>query len=68
MLGGGVGDAVALAGVAERELREWAGGPEWPYGVRAAVDVVLLGAVYARFVAVAARVARRAAGFAPVGV
>ncbi|WP_439378977.1 PhoU domain-containing protein [Amycolatopsis lexingtonensis] len=65
--GGGVGDAVALAGVAERELREWAGGPEWPYGVRAAVDVVLLGAVHARFAAMAARVARRAAGFVPVG-
>ncbi|WP_370961823.1 PhoU domain-containing protein [Amycolatopsis sp. cg9] len=65
--GGGLGDAVALAGVAERELRERAGGPEWPYGGRAAVDVVLLAALHARFAAMAARVARRAAGFAPVG-
>ncbi|WP_290062384.1 PhoU domain-containing protein [Amycolatopsis solani] len=65
--GGGLGDVVASAAAGERELREWAGGPEWSYGGRAAVDVVLLGAVHARFAAMAARVARRAAGFAPVG-
>ncbi|WP_410636205.1 PhoU domain-containing protein [Amycolatopsis sp. cmx-4-83] len=65
--GGGLGDVVASAAAGEGELRELAGGPEWVYGRRAAVEVVLLGAVFARFAGMAGRVARRAAGFAPVG-
>jgi phosphate transport system protein len=65
--GAGVADAVALAGVAERELRKEAGGFGRPYGVGAAVDVVLLAAVYGRFAGTSALIARRAAGFAPVG-
>ena len=65
--GSGIGDAGALAGAAERELREWVDGREWPRGAGAAVDLVLLAAVYVRFAAVAVRIGRRAAGFAPVG-
>lgn len=63
----GLDDAVALAAAAEREVRELAGGREWPHGGGAAVDVVLLAAVYGRFAAASGRIARRAAGFAPVG-
>jgi len=62
--GAGLGDAVALAGVAEREVREWADGCAWP---RLAVDLALLAAVYGRFAATAVRIGRRAAGFAPAG-
>jgi phosphate transport system protein len=51
-------DAVALAEAAERELREEAG---------AAVDVVLLAAIYGRFTGTSAEIARRAAGFVPIG-
>ena len=65
--GAGLDRAVALAGVGERELRAEAGGGGWPHGMGAAVDVVLLAAAYGRFAATSALIARRAAGFAPVG-
>ncbi|MEV6825912.1 PhoU domain-containing protein [Amycolatopsis sp. NPDC051102] len=65
--GAGPGEAVALAEAAERELREWVDGRDWPRGARAAVDLVLLAALHARFAAAAGRIGRRAAGFAPVG-
>ena len=58
---GGLGEAVALAAAAERELREWArGGGD-------ALDVVLLAADYGRFAAATARIGRRVAVFAPAG-
>lgn len=63
----GLDDAVAHVVAAERELRAWAGGREWPHRADAAVDVVLLAAVYGRFAVTAARIARRSALFAPVG-
>ncbi|WIY01647.1 PhoU domain-containing protein [Amycolatopsis mongoliensis] len=59
----GVGDAVALAVAAERGLREQAR----EGGAAAAVDVVLLAAVYGRFAGMSALIARRATRFAPVG-
>ncbi|WP_372667041.1 PhoU domain-containing protein [Amycolatopsis kentuckyensis] len=55
--GSGVTDAVALAGTAERELREQA---------RGTADVVLLAAAYGRFAGTAASIARRMAKFVPV--
>jgi phosphate transport system protein len=64
---GGLGDAGALAGAAERELREWADGRAWPQGAGAAVDLALLAAIQGRFAAMAVRIGRRAGGFAPVG-
>ncbi|MEU5263493.1 PhoU domain-containing protein [Amycolatopsis sp. NPDC021455] len=65
--GAGIGDAVVLAGAAERELREWVDGRDRPRGAGAAVDLALLAAVYVRFAAVAVGVGRRVAGFAVVG-
>ncbi|OXM68866.1 PhoU domain-containing protein [Amycolatopsis vastitatis] len=56
-----------LAGAAERELREWVDGREWPRGTGAAVDLALLAGIHVRFAAAAVGIARRAAGFAPVG-
>ncbi|MEV7040352.1 hypothetical protein [Amycolatopsis sp. NPDC051061] len=56
-------DAVARAGVAERELREEAG----RYGTGSAADVVLLAAVHGQFARDSALIARRAAGFVAVG-
>ncbi|GLY39067.1 hypothetical protein Amsp01_050910 [Amycolatopsis sp. NBRC 101858] len=67
LLGGegdaGLADAVALAEAAERGLREAARG----CGAGAAVDVVLLAALYGRFAGTSALIARRASGFASVG-
>ncbi|WP_326951903.1 PhoU domain-containing protein [Amycolatopsis sp. NBC_01286] len=57
----GLAEAVEGTEAAERELREWAGSPERPHG---AVDVVLLAAAHVRFAGTAARIARRAGGFA----
>ncbi|WP_410592159.1 phosphate uptake regulator PhoU [Amycolatopsis sp. lyj-23] len=65
--GAALGDAVALAEAAGREVREWASGGEWARGAGVAVDVALRGAVYGRFVALAGRIGWRAAGFAAVG-
>lgn len=65
--GAGLGDAAALARAAEREVREWAGSGEWPFGARTAVDLALLTAIHGRFAATAVRVGRRAAEFAPIG-
>lgn len=65
--GAGLGDAVVLAGAAERELRQWADSREWLRGAGVAVDLALLGAVYSRFAAAAGRVGRRTAGFVPAG-
>ncbi len=61
--GAGLADAVARAGVAERELREEAG----RFGTGAAIDVVPLAAVHGRFARDSASIARRAAGFVAVG-
>lgn len=56
------GQLDASAGEVEtavRELRAWAGGPEWTHGTRAAVDVVVLGGLFGRFGALAMTVGRR---------
>ncbi|WP_410609849.1 PhoU domain-containing protein [Amycolatopsis sp. lyj-109] len=65
--GAGLGAAVALVGVAEREVGAWVDGRDWPRGAGGAVDLVLLAAVYGRFAGTTAGIGRRAAGFAPVG-
>ncbi|MDX3186942.1 PhoU domain-containing protein [Streptomyces sp. MN03-5084-2B] len=62
-----LGAAVALARVAEREVRDWVDGGAWPRLAGVAVDLALLSAVYGRFAATAVRIGRRAAGMAPVG-
>ena len=62
-----LGAAVALARVAEREVRDWVDGGAWPRQAGVAVDLALLSAVYGRFAATAVRIGRRAAGMAPVG-
>jgi phosphate transport system protein len=59
----GLADAVALAGVAERELHEEVRG----CSSRTAVDVVLLAAIYGRLAGTSALIARRAATFTAVG-
>ncbi|MGW3961836.1 PhoU domain-containing protein [Amycolatopsis sp. NPDC005003] len=65
--GAGLGAAVALGRVAEREAREWVDGRAWPRSAGVAVDLALLAAVYGRFAATAVRAGHRAAGFVPVG-
>ncbi len=65
--GARLGEAVALVGAAEREVRAWVDGRAWPLGAGGAVDLGLLAAVYGRFAGTAVRVGRRAAGFVPVG-